>query len=191
MRRRLQFFVAGLALLAAGPVFAVEEEASEASAELAPAEPLFSNGRLNAQWLWAKDKAIAGVGLNAQRPFLDFDLELSLMWTTAQADGFDGSFLGALFGIFVSFVPLRTERVDLGLGLGADIHYLGAIHQDLVEGALASRAFVRVALLEDLALFATARVYLLASDGLELGTERNGSAGLPVLFGTGLSWRLP
>jgi hypothetical protein len=39
-----------------------------------------------------------------------------------------------------------------------------------------------------LGLFGTVRAYPVSTDGLELGTKRDGSSGLPLLFGAGLEW---
>jgi hypothetical protein len=204
----------GLALLAAGPALAAEvadESASTdavasdavsagvttdappeaGSSEEVPGEPLFSNVRINAQWFWVKDKVMPGIGASAARSWVDLDVELSLLWSTAEATGFDGSFIGMQSGIAISALPLRTERLELGGGIAVDMHFLAGVHVDLVEGAFGPRAFARLYVVENVALYASARAYLIESNGLSLGTERDGSDGLPVLFSSGITGRLP
>jgi hypothetical protein len=182
---------AAAADVAAADVSTEDVSAEAASAEAVPVEPLFSNVRLSAQWFWLKDKVMSGIGASAARSWVDLDMELSLLWSTAEATGFDGSFIGGQYGIAISAVPLRTERLELGAGIGVDIHFLAGVHVDLVEGAFGPRAFGRVFVVKDVALYASARMYLIESNGLALGTERDGSDGLPVLFSSGITWRLP
>ena len=87
------------------------------------------------------------------------------------------------------FTPVRERWLDVSVGLGGDFYLLWGVHSEAAEAALTPRAVVRLWPTEDLAVSFTARSYLVHSSGLELGTERNGSSGPPVLLSTGITWR--
>ncbi|MEY4551595.1 MAG: hypothetical protein RL685_7790, partial [Pseudomonadota bacterium] len=70
-----------------------------------------------------------------------------------------------------------------------DFYLLWGVHSEASEAALTPRAVVRFWPTDALALTFTARSYLVHSDGLELGTARDGSSGPPVLLSTGITWR--
>ena len=77
----------------------------------------------------------------------------------------------------------------VSVGIGGDFYLLWGIHEDATEAALAPRLVARIWPLADLALSFSARTHLLHSDGLGLGTQRDGSAGPPLLISTGITWR--
>ena len=70
--------------------------------------------------------------------------------------------------------------------LGADLERRLKVLPDEV-GAWKRSALANIA---QLGIHASARAYPLTSSGIELGTTREGGDGLPVLFSTGITWRL-
>jgi hypothetical protein len=85
---------------------------------------------------------------------------------------------------------VRERYFDLGVGLGGDFYWLWNVHGDALEPALAVQAAGNLWVTPQLGIHASARAYPLAGSGLELGTTREGGDGLPVLFSTGITWRL-
>jgi hypothetical protein len=145
---------------------------------------------LGAQWLWASGKAMPGVSLHVGRRWVWFDVETSLIALTEPAPDDDIDFLGSQLGFYAMVRPLYGERGELAAGLGSDLYALWNIHGDEWQGSFSVRVAGGVWVSRRIGLFATARAYPVASSGLELGVERDGSRGLPILFGTGIEWRL-
>jgi hypothetical protein len=142
-----------------------------------------------AQWFWVQGKAMPGFELGLGREWFELDLELSFVTLTDRSSDIDGRWAGNQLGAFAMFMPVRERWLDLSVGLGGDFYFLWGVHSDAREAALTPRAVVRLWPTEDLAISLTARSYLVHSTGLELGTERNGSSGPPVLLSTGITWR--
>ena len=159
-------------------------------AHAAPGDSRAKEGGLGAQWQWAQGKAMPGITLRLGGGLWSGVLETSLIWLTEPDPDRRVRFLGSQFGAFLMVRPLSLGRVDLAAGLGVDYYPLWNVHGDEWQLALAARASVHVRLSSNMSLFGTARAYPLSTGGLELGTQRDGSAALPVLFGTGLEWRL-
>jgi hypothetical protein len=118
------------------------------------------------------------------------DAEAGLIFLTDSPPGSD-SFVGSPFAAHVLVAPLRTPKFELAAGLGADVHYLWGVNGDLAEVALSVIASAHYWITPKFGLFGSARGYPAATSGLELGTFRNGSSGLPVLFATGVAWSYP
>lgn len=145
---------------------------------------------LGAQAFWVVGKVMPGVVLRFDIvDLLWVDVEGGLVFVTSPPPG-SGSFVGSPFAAHLLLAPLRTRRVELGAGLGADVHALWGIHSDIAEVALAVKVSAHFWVTPKLDLFASARVYPIATSGLDLGEFRDGSAGLPVLFATGVAWSL-
>lgn len=142
-----------------------------------------------AQWFWVQGKAMPGFELGLGRDWFELDLELSFVTLTERSRDLEGRWAGNQLGAFAMFTPVREPWVDVSVGLGGDFYLLWGVHSEASEAALTPRAVVRVWPTEDLALTFTARSYLVHSDGLELGTSRNGSSGPPLLLSTGITWR--
>lgn len=148
------------------------------------------------QWFWASQKAMTGVMLRAARDRWSGVLETSLIFDTNVPSKDDrraeqnSAFLGAHFGGYVMASPIQNRRFEVSLGVGVDYYRLWGIHASAWELALAARAAGHLRLIGGFGMFASARVYALSSSGLELGSYRNGEDGLPVLFSTGIEWRL-
>lgn len=155
-----------------------------------PSESRSQESGLGAQWQWVQGKAMPGVTLRLGGGLWSGVLETSLIWLTEPDPERRVHFLGSQFGAFLMVRPLSVGRVDLAAGLGADYYPLWNIHGDEWQLALAARVSAHVRLTSNMSVFGTARAYPLGTSGLELGTRRDGSAALPVLFGTGLEWRL-
>jgi hypothetical protein len=147
-------------------------------------------GALGSQWFWASGKAMPGLALRAGKGIWWLDLEASLIHLTQSSNELDVHFLGNQFGLFAMVRAKPMKRLELAAGLGADIYGLWNIHGDEWQVALALRTTAHVALASRVGIFGTARAYPLSTGGLELGTYRDGSSGLPVLFSTGIEWRL-
>ncbi len=64
------------------------------------------------------------------------------------------------------------------------------IHPSAWELALSGRAAAHLRVAGNFGVFANARAYPLSTSGMELGTYRDGKPGSPILFATGLEWRL-
>jgi hypothetical protein len=120
-------------------------------------------------------------------------LEASLIWLTAavpnQVQG--RSFLGSQVGFFITVSPLHTARYELAIGPGVDFYPLWHIHADERQIAFALRASGHWRIAGTVGLFGSARCYLVSSRGLDLGTQRDGSGALPVLFSSGAEWWFP
>jgi hypothetical protein len=144
---------------------------------------------LGAQWLWVQGKAMPGLTLRLGGGLWSGVFETSLIWLTESDPERRFRFLGSQVGGFLMVRPLSAGRVDLAAGLGLDYYPLWNVHGDEWQLALAARASGHVWLSSNLAVFATARAYPISTSGVELGTRRDGSSALPVLFGTGLEWR--
>jgi hypothetical protein len=149
---------------------------------------IFDRASLSAQWFWARDKIMTGLELSLGYRFVQLDLEASFVGLTEHADVIDASLLGNQLGAFLMFTPMDERYYDVSAGLGGDFYVLWGIHSEAFEAALAPRLQVRVWPLPHLGLTFNARVYLFSSDGLALGTDSSGDAGLPLLVSTGLSW---
>ena len=162
------------------------ENAEDAKPKPAPSS---GQGELGAQWLWASGKVMPGLLAGIAYGVLRFDFEASALSLTQSSPEFDTEFLGGQFGFHAMLRPFYAERWELAAGLGADAYSLFNIHGDLFEVALSLRAAGHFWFSSHVGVFATARAYPLATSGLELGTARDRSAGLPVLFGTGVAWR--
>jgi len=146
---------------------------------------------LGAQAFWVVGKVMPSVVLRFDlHKLLWLDFEAGLIFLTDSPPGSD-SFVGSPFSAHLLVAPFRTPKVELAAGLGADIHYLWGVNGDLFEVALAVIASAHYWITPKFGLFGNARVYPVASSGLELGNFRNGSAGLPVLFATGVAWSYP
>lgn len=150
----------------------------------APTPPR-SDATLGAQWFWVEGKAMPGLTLRAGKGLWWATFETSLVWLTERDPG-RSSFLGSQLGGFFSVRPLHTRRLELDAGLGVDAYPLWNIHGDEWQVALALRGSGHFRITRNVGLFATARVYPIATRGLELGVRRDGSTGLPVLFSTGI-----
>jgi len=147
-------------------------------------------GAIGSQWFWASGKAMPGLTLRAGKGLWWLDLEASLIHLTQSSNELDVHFLGNQFGLFAMVRAKPVKRLELAAGLGADIYALWNIHGDEWQVALALRTTAHFALSSRVGLFGTARGYPLSTRGLELGTYRDGSSGVPVLFSTGIEWRL-
>jgi hypothetical protein len=141
------------------------------------------------QWFWLQGKAMPGLELGLGRDWFELDLELSFVTLTERSRDLDGRWAGNQLGAFAMFTPVRERWVDVSVGLGGDFYLLWGVHSEASEAALTPRAVVRFWPTDALALTFTARSYLVHSDGLELGTARDGSSGPPVLLSTGITWR--
>lgn len=151
---------------------------------------------LGPQWFWASQKAMTGAMLRAARGRWSGAFEASLIFDTdgrsndARRPEQDSAFLGAQFGIYLMASPIQNQRFELSLGAGVDYYRLWGIHASAWELALAARVAGHLRLIAGFGVFVSARVYPLSSSGLELGSYRDGEHGLPVLFSTGIEWRV-
>lgn len=162
-----------------------------AEAEAAPTGNYLWFDRIlgGAQWFWTQDKVMPGVEVGLGHGIVEFDFELSFVASTRSSPDWDGSMLGNQLGAYLMLTPVRQRYVDLSLGLGGDFYLLWGIHTDAAEAALVPRVAVRLWPLERLGITLTARTYLLPSQGLELGTRRDGSEAPAFLFSTGITWK--
>ena len=160
------------------------------STEQAPEQTQWADRVLaTGQWFWLQGKAMPGLELAAGRGLVELDLELSFISLTERSPDLDGSWVGNQLGAFLMLTPLRERYFDLSLGLGGDFYLLWGIHSGDREAALAPRVVARLWPLENLAVTFMARTYLVHSEGLELGTARDGGSGPPILLSTGVTWR--
>jgi hypothetical protein len=165
-----------------------EYEASGAAGEPATWAG-FDRVQGTAQWFWVQGKAMPGFELGLARDWFELDLELSFISLTERSRELEGRWAGNQLGAFAMFMPVREPWLDVSVGLGGDFYLLWGVHSEAAEAALTPRAVVRLWPTQELAISFSARSYLVHSAGLELGTERNGSAGPPVLLSTGITWR--
>jgi hypothetical protein len=149
-----------------------------------------SDTLLSVQAFWAQGKVMPGAALGLRFGAVELDLEASLLWLTEPAPPRGITFLGNQVGAHLMFLPVRERYFDFGVGLGGDFYWLWNVHGDAVEPALALRAEGNLWLAPRLGVHAAARAYPWKSSGLELGTTRADEEALPVLFSTGITWRL-
>jgi hypothetical protein len=164
------------------------EDTPPAESEETSAAPSDGQAAIGAHWLWAAGKLMPGLVLGGTHRWLRFDLETSLISLTEPAPEFNTRLVGSQFGFYLMFRPLHDERWEIAGGLGSDVYSLWNIHGDAFEAALSVRVGGHFWISKRVGAFANARAYPLATSGLGLGTARDGSRGLPVLFGTGLEW---
>lgn len=147
---------------------------------------------LGAQALWVAGKFIPEVNLRFDpNRWFWVDVEFGFVFLLDPPPGDDRVVLGSPLAAHFVFVPYRSRWVELGLGAGADLHLLYGVGKGIAEVALAMKAIGHVWVTPRLGLFGSARVYPVATDGLGLGEQRDGSRGLPVLFATGVEWGVP
>jgi hypothetical protein len=184
-------------LCLASPVLAQDEAPEEQASEEQPADVPLSisalaqlgfRGSVSGQWFWMRDKAMPGMELAVGHGLLEGNLELSFLTLTRHSNDLGGSLLGNQLGLYAMLTPLRERHYEVSVGLGADFYLLWAIHSGARESALAPRVVARVWPLENVAISFSARTYLLHSDGLDLGTARDGSSGSSILLSTGITW---
>jgi len=146
---------------------------------------------VGAQAFWAVSKVMPEIVLRFDlHRFFWLDVEAGLVFVTNPPAGHD-AFVGSPFGAHVLVAPLRTPRVELGAGLGMDVHYLWGLNSNVAEVALSVIVSGHYWITPKLGVFGSARAYPVATTGLDLGEFRDGSAGLPVLFATGVAWSFP
>jgi hypothetical protein len=181
----------GAALMWAAAAQAQPDDAAEYGEELEPPPTWAGFDRVlgTGQWFWLQGKAMPGLELGLRRDWFELDLELSFVTLTDRSRDLDGRWAGNQLGAFAMFLPVRERWVDVSVGLGGDFYLLWGVHSEASEAALTPRAVVRFWPAEEVALTFTARSYLVHSSGLELGTERDGRSGPPVLLSTGITWR--
>lgn len=148
------------------------------------------DGWLGAENRWVRDKAVPALTLRAGKGLVWVDLEAAGIWLTRPSPDLDVSFLGNELGAALMLSPVHTRRLELRFGAGGDFFYLWNIHANEWQMALSARAALHGAVTDRFGVFASARAYPLATRGLGLGETRSGSQGLPVLFSTGIEWRL-
>lgn len=186
----------GLALsLASMPAVAGELDGStapsEADVSTTPDAPMReADVIIGSQYFLVEGKTMPGLTLQVGSGLFALELETTLMWTATAPAELDVSFVGMELGASLLLVPLRTERLRVSAGLGTDIYLPWEIHHEQRYAALAAKVALHGWLTRELGVFGTARVYPLHHEGLELGVSRGGDDGLPVLFTTGLAWRL-
>lgn len=167
--------------------------------------PAASGGELEAEpgaaQVWSPDvglggqvfgvdgKAMAGLSLRVGDGLFWGELEFTPIWLSKRSPDFDGSFLGNQWGFYFSLAPLRTRFVEGLVGVGLDLFHLWGIHSDELFAALSFKAGVHVRPAASVSIFATARSYALHSEGVELGTYRNGERTIPVVGTVGTEWR--
>lgn len=144
---------------------------------------------LGAQNLFVEDKVMPGLTWRVGYRVVWLDLEGSFVWLTRESPTLGTSFLGNHIGAHVMLAPLRVGGVLLRAGLGGDFYPLWNVHGDEWQAALTLRASAHVPLTKRVNVFGTARAYLVESDGVELGVDRQGGSRMPVLFSLGLEWR--
>jgi hypothetical protein len=145
---------------------------------------------LGSQYFLVEGKNMPGATLQVGSGLFALELETTLMWTATAPAELDVSFLGMELGASLLLVPLRTSRVRMSAGLGADIYLPWEIHDEQRYAALSAKVALHGWISRELGVFGTARAYPLHHDGLELGVSRGGDDALPVLFTAGIAWRL-
>lgn len=181
----------GLALATGAPVaHAQSDEPPASSAGDDGGSEKDVSSLFSAQAFWARGKVMPGVAYGARLGFVELDLEASLLWLTEPAPPRGITHLGSQLGAHVMFLPVRERYFDFGVGLGGDFYWLWNVHGDAVEAALAVKTQGNLWITPELGIYATARAYPVTSSGLELGSTPDADAGLPLLFSTGITWRL-
>jgi hypothetical protein len=142
---------------------------------------------LGATWLWMQDKATPGIELGLSWEPFRLDLETSFLSLTRDSPDLDGGFLGNQLGVHAGAF-YRLGPLELVGSLGVDVYLLWGIHSSVTELALAPRVTARYRIGHRLSVGLGARAYLLSSEGLELGTARDGQSGSPILLGSSIAW---
>jgi hypothetical protein len=175
----------------ADPQWNETEPAGDAGVEEVEAPTLSRHRNLafGGQWFFAQDKIMPGLALRGGHRWAWLHLEKSFVFINDSRPDWVAVLAGSQFGVYLALSPLNVERGEIHVGAGSDVYWLYGIHGDLAEVAFSVRASGHVWLSHQLGLFASARGYLLASRGLELGTTRDYDARLPVLLSLGMEWR--
>lgn len=160
-----------------------------AAEDARPLPSLHRNLALGAEWFLIQDKIMPGLELRGGKGWIWGHFETSFLFSTESSPALDSSAMGNQFGLYAGLSPLNVERAEIHLGLGMDMYWLWGIHADQWELALSTRVSGHYWFTRQLGAFASARLYPASTDGLELGTTRDGDAGIPVLFALGLEWR--
>lgn len=181
----------GLAAAVCAPAaLAQSDDPAESAADDAGGSEKPIGSLLSAHAFWAQGKVMPGVAYGARLGFLELDLETSLLWLTEPAPPRGVTHLGSQFGAHVMYLPVRERYFDFGVGLGGDLYWLWNVHGDAVEAALAIKLEGNLWVTPALGIYATARAYPLQSSGLALGSAPEPDEALPLLFSTGVTWRL-
>lgn len=142
----------------------------------------------SAGFFWVSGKAMPNFSLSLGQLFWG-EVGVAPIWSTDEFDGSDDRFLGAKFGLLGMIRPYSNRWVDLRAGIGADIYYLAGINGDVSEASFVVVGDATAWATKRIGFFGGVRVYPLATTGLELGTDRNGDVGSPLLFETGIRFR--
>lgn len=191
MRARLCFNLLSCLLAAlslAAPAGATTTEDPGDEIEDAPAaSSTSSTGSAGLHHLFAAGKLMPGVTLRGGKGWFWGALEGSFVFLIRPPPE-RSAFLGNQLGGYFMLRPFARRGFELEGGLGVDAYPLWGIHGDEWEVAFSVRLAAHARLYREVGVFATARAYPLATNGLELGVHRNEERGLPVLFGAGLEW---
>lgn len=144
------------------------------------------SGGIGAQLFLARDKFMPGVLIQGSTSAFYVSLEGSLIWLTRGSRDFDGRFLGNQFSATVGVNLFPRSRFETIIGAGPEGYWLWGIYSGAREFALSLRAEVHYWFRPNAAVFVGVRGYPLATEGLELGKNRDGTHTLPLLFSFGI-----
>jgi len=152
------------------------------------AEKSSLTGGIALQWLLIRDKVGLGPRFLLRGDYFGIHLDFDLIYTTADDPSgvLDGSFVGSMLSVQpMGRIPVHRQ-VDLRAGMGLDFFFLWGVNWDEWQFGLPVVAEVDVNLLGNLVWFLQSRLYLIQTEGLEVGVDRAGEELAPILLVTGL-----
>lgn len=141
-----------------------------------------------------KDKAMFGVHARLHYAWLAMSAGMTFVSSTKDdpTGAVEADLLGNLFEFHFLAQPLDFQGLMAGVGTGVDLYTLWGINADEVKVAWPMLVDLRWYPMDMLfGVYSQARYYLVTSDGLELGTARDGNESVPVLLSLGVTVKWP
>lgn len=140
------------------------------------------------EWLLIRDKVGLAPRFVVRGKHFGVHLDFGLIYTTEDDPSgvLDGSWVGSLLSIHpMGRIPV-SSTIDVRAGTGLDFFFLWGVNWGEWQLGVPAVLEVDVELARPLVWYAQSRIYLLQTDGLEVGVDRAGEATAPVLLTTGL-----
>ncbi|MGB0648432.1 MAG: hypothetical protein ACPGQS_14705 [Bradymonadia bacterium] len=147
---------------------------------------------LGGEYFLVNNKTIGAVQLGGEiSPMLDISADLGFV-TSHEDESFQGAaggFLGSIFGLHLLHKQTIGQGMQLRLGGGFDYWSLYGIHPDEGVGGLVFVSEFRGQIVPNSMFFLRSRFYVVKSDGLQPGIDREGNESAPIILSAGLVWR--
>jgi hypothetical protein len=151
-----------------------------------------SGFELGGEFFLVKDKTIAALQLGGEiSPSVDLSADIGFVTSDKDesAQGAAGTFLGSILGLHFLYRTPIGDGLQVRLGGGLDIWPLYGIHSEESMAGLVFISELRGRVSPQAQFFLRSRYYVLKSDGLQPGVDRDGNESAPLVWSTGLVWR--